>query len=105
MNVKESINSQGESFSVEEKFIHSTENPSFYDAKIKQSILVSLAWYCNVPVKEICVDVNHGNVTLYGMVQSRYQRIVISVIVKKTKGVSNLTNNICVVNEFVPLSI
>jgi osmotically-inducible protein OsmY len=105
MNVKESINSQGESFSISENIIHSTENSSYYDAKIKQSILVSLAWYSTVPVHDIEVTVKHGHASVNGLVESRYQELVIAAIVRKTKGVTGVTNNICIMNELMPVSL
>jgi osmotically-inducible protein OsmY len=105
MNIKESTDTKEGSIRMEENCLHSSENIGYYDSQIKISILVSLAWYSDIPADEICITVNHGFVNIYGLVPWMHQKLMITAAIRKTKGVRGLTNNIFVVNQFLQAAI
>jgi osmotically-inducible protein OsmY len=105
MNIKESTDTMEGSAMMEESCIHSSENTGYYDSQIKKSILATLSWYSDVPADEICIMVDHGFVNIYGLVPWMYQKLMITAAVRKTKGVTVLSNNICVANEFLQAAV
>ncbi|HTB31868.1 MAG TPA: BON domain-containing protein [Bacteroidia bacterium] len=83
----------------EENFIYSMENPAYYDAKLKASILTSLTWYSNTPMEEINITVKHGVVTLSGKVPWMYQKMIITTMLQTISGVKGIENNITAANN------
>jgi osmotically-inducible protein OsmY len=96
--MKTHINNPEETFTLMKDCIYTSENPGFYDAQIKKSILVTLSWYMNAPMESLGVTVKSGVVSLYGIVLWMHQKTAISDIVQKTKGVQGIKNNICVIS-------
>jgi hypothetical protein len=100
MHTKGSFNNLEEkNFTIKEDCIYSSENPGYFDAKLKTTILTTLTWYSHTPLERITVSVKHGFVSLSGMVPWTYQKMVIASMVQNIKGVQGIVNNIAVANK------
>jgi osmotically-inducible protein OsmY len=66
------------------------------DAGIKARIEIALRGRKDVDPRFISVDVEHGVVTLSGIVPAPEQRVIIDRIVKRMSGVDTLLDNLLV---------
>jgi len=81
------------------------ENTDPCDACIKESILNHLSEHPYLPLEKIDFTVKYGIVTIFGNIPWEHQKMLISALLHKVKGVQEVLNNICVENELFHLSL
>ncbi len=105
MNVKGSVNSSKVTTLTFDKSHLAALNsldakdPTNPDDAIKASILSTLTWYSHTPIDDVRVFVKNGYVTLNGIVQWMYQKMVIAAMVQQVDGVMGIINSIDVAHD------
>lgn len=74
-------------------------NSVINDYVLKLSVVNRLTWYSCIPVESISITVNHGYVTLTGVVQYMYQKIITASMIQNIKGLKGIINDIKVLNS------
>jgi osmotically-inducible protein OsmY len=75
------------------------------DIDLAKAVLDALKWEADIPAGKLEVKVDHGWVTLKGMVEHNYQRQSAEDAVKKIAGVKGVTNIITVKPQPVPTDL
>ncbi|EFH79853.1 BON domain-containing protein [Ktedonobacter racemifer] len=75
------------------------------DIDLAKAVLDALKWEADIPTGKLEVKVDHGWVTLKGMVEHNYQRQSAEDAVKKIAGVKGVTNIITVKPQLVPTDL